>query len=482
MSHQTSIFKGAILTVTLRWTDRLIGFVSTLILARLLLPDDFGVVAMASMVILLADVFLNLGVNVALIQNHNATQDHYNTAWTLRLSQTILSCLIVSLFAPFAGQYFDDLRVVPVIQLISIHLVLNGMENIGVINFQKQMLFAHDFRFRLSKRLFGFVVTIVAAYFLRNYWALVIGTLAGSGLGVILSYLMHPMRPKFSFVKIKEIFSVSQWMLVNSIGQYFNNNAHKILVGRTNSTSVMGGYSLSDEIALMPTGELLSPINRVLFPAFSAVKTNLIELKKMYLLAQGVQTLIAIPASVGLMLVAHEAVYVLLGENWLFAVPFLKILVLANIFQAIITSGHYMIITLGYFRYAAMVTWFQVFIFIVLFITSNTSAAYEIATIRILSILIGFSLLIWLVMRVLPDLKLYEIIRTVIRPIIASLIMFFVVTGLNDYLTFNLEIVLFLKIFIGALVYFFSVLSFWILSGKPDGSEKYILKKVFLQK
>jgi O-antigen/teichoic acid export membrane protein len=445
-----------------------------------LTPDDFGVVAMAMLAILLADVFLNLGVNVALIQNHDAKQEHYDTAWTLRLLQTILSCIIVSVSAPFAAQYFNDTRVVLVVQVTSLHLIINGFENIGIINFQKEMLFVEDFRFRISKRFFGFIVTMVAAWCLRSYWALIIGTLAGSSFGALLSYVMHPMRPRISFSKVKEIFQVSQWMLINSVGRYCNLNLHKILVGRGADTSVMGGYSLADEISNMPSEELLAPISRVLFPAFSAVKHDLNELKRIFLLAQGVQVMVALPASVGLMLVAQEVVYVFLGEKWIFVVPFLKILVLANVIHAITTSGTYVMLTLGYFRQAAMTTWIQVMVFFLLFIFWDTSNPYDIATLRVASILSGFLLVLWLIKSSLPDLKMINMIQSVYRPLVSVIIMYYTVSFIDTVVHYDIFFILFIKIVIGMFVYTLSVVSFWLLFGRPEGAENYILHKLFL--
>ena len=102
----------------MRWTDRSIAFVSTLILARLLVPEDFGVIAMASLVIGLADVFFELGVNVALIQNRTPSQEHYDTAWTLRIIQTTLAAIVVVIAAPLAATYFNDPRVTLVVQVL----------------------------------------------------------------------------------------------------------------------------------------------------------------------------------------------------------------------------------------------------------------------------------------------------------------------------------------------------------------------------
>src|SRR5690606_22822899 len=113
----TSVLRGAVLTVGMRWTDRLIGLVSTLILARLLVPEDIGIIAMSSMVVALADMLLDLGVAAALIQNRDATREHFNTAWTIRLIQMCASALLVLLAAPLAGAWFDEPRVASVLQV-----------------------------------------------------------------------------------------------------------------------------------------------------------------------------------------------------------------------------------------------------------------------------------------------------------------------------------------------------------------------------
>ena len=123
---QTTIFASAILSVSLRWVDRLIGFISTLILARLLAPDDFGIIAMASLVVGLADVLLGLGVNVALIQNRHPTQAHYDTAWTLRLAQMTVAAGLVCLSAPQAEIYFNDPRISSVLFVMAASMAHEG--------------------------------------------------------------------------------------------------------------------------------------------------------------------------------------------------------------------------------------------------------------------------------------------------------------------------------------------------------------------
>ncbi|MEQ8659398.1 MAG: oligosaccharide flippase family protein, partial [Gammaproteobacteria bacterium] len=301
-----SVVHGTALAVTIRWVDRLLGVLSTIILARLLMPEDFGVVALASMAVAFATVLVDFGVNVALIQHNDPQQSHYDTAWTLRLLQMLFTALVLALAAPLIAGFFGDGRVAAVLAALAFGMFLSGLENIGIVAYQRNMQFGAEFNFLVSRRLIGFVVTIVAALLLRSYWALVIGVLVSRSAGVLLSYLMHPMRPRFSLAEFRDIFAISQWMLVRSIGAYLQNHAHKVFVGHYCSTATTGSYTLGDEIAAMPSSELLAPLNRVLFPSFARQKHDPAALKHLFLLALSMQTLLVVPASVGLAMVADR--------------------------------------------------------------------------------------------------------------------------------------------------------------------------------
>lgn len=479
-SQSDSVFKGAILTVAMRWADRSISFVSTLILARLLVPDDFGIIAMASVVVGLTDVLLDLGVNVALIRNREATADHYNTAWTLRLGQMCFSASLVFFCAGFAATYFKDGRIEAVLQVMSIGLILIGLENIGVINFQKEMRFHLDFRLAFTKRITGFIVTIITAWLTHSYWAMVIGTLASRSIGVILSYQMHPMRPRLSIAKIREIFSVSQWMLLNSVGNYLNHNLHNIMVGRRASATVMGGYSLACDISSMPTTEVLAPLNRVLFPALVRAKHDLVELKRVFLVAQSVQSLIGIPAGLGLALIAHEAVYILLGPKWAFVAPYIQILALANVVEAITTSSGYLMITLENIRNSVMVTWSKVIAFatIAAFFLPVTSAVYNLAWLRVAIMFGGLFLSFFMIARILKELSWLDISHSLFRPIVGTIVMSGLVLGIDTLIHLPLIPTLVIKITTGVVTYPLVVIGLWHLMGQPAGAESYLLTKI----
>lgn len=205
--QRKSVPESAILTISMRWSDRLLGIVSMVILARLLVPADFGIIVMASLVVGLVDVILDIGVITALIHNKNVDDEDYNTAWTLRFIQSCLVGFIIYFGAPYAADFYNNILVVDVLRVMALSVIIGGLENIGIVSFQKNMEFGKDFKFFFYKRITGFFITIIFAYILVSYWAMVIGALSSRIIGALLSYHMHPYRPKFQLSRLSAIWS-----------------------------------------------------------------------------------------------------------------------------------------------------------------------------------------------------------------------------------------------------------------------------------
>jgi lipopolysaccharide exporter len=470
---------GALLSIGMRWTDRMIGLGSTLILARLLTPDDLGIIAMATIAIGMIDIMLDLGVNITLIQNRDATSEHFDAAWTLRIIQSSLTALVVFLVAHPAAEYFRDPRVTEVMQILSFSIFIAGCENIGVVTFQKNMEFGLEFRFFFIKRIIAFLATIAAAWWLRNYWALVIGTLVSRFTGTTLSYMVHPMRPRPSFVRMKEILSFSSWILVRGIGNYLHTDLHRLIVGHRESSSIMGAYSLGGEIAAIPSTELLAPLSRVFFPAFVQVKHDAARLKRAYLLALGIQAMIGVPAGLGLALVANEVVLALLGDKWMAAAPFIQIIGIINIVTAISTSGGYLLLALGRAKVSAIYVWLQVVIFIAAAeLAIPDGDALAVAQLRLAVVALGLILYSVVISRAIPSLRLLERLGCTWRPLAASALMALALYEIPISSDLPVLIILFIKIFLGVTIYIVSIISLWLLSLRPSGTESYMLEKI----
>lgn len=473
------VVTGALFVFAIRWTGRLVGFASTLILARLLVPEDFGIVAMAYIVIGLADVLLDLGIGTALIQNKTPTQAHYDSAWTLGIAQSLFAMIFVACSAHWAATFFNEPRVVPVLLVLSLSFPLGALGNVGMVTYQKELRFDVEFKVVFAGKLATFMVTVAAAWITRSYWALIIGNLFGRVFGLVVSYIAHPMRPRLSIEKAREIFSFSQWVMAKNFVSFFENKTHQMVVGRRESAAQFGAYTIADEVAAMPTTELLAPLNRVLFPAFVRVKDDAEELKRVFLMAQAVQATIGIPAGVGMILVAPEAVSVLLGANWSAATPFLQAMALINVCQAVSTSGGYILLTLGHARLLTMYSAAQLALFgVVALVLMPSATAGDIAWIRLWVAGAGLLCMAFLIRTNLSNVTFHEMVKSLFRPVVGAACMFACVSALAPLMQFPPGLLLVVKIIFGALVYVGAVGLLWLLAGRPPGAEAYLLHNI----
>ena len=474
-----SVVRGALLVVGMRWTDRLIGFVSTLILARLLLPEDFGIVAMASIIVGLIATLLDLGVGSALIQNKHAAREEFDTAWTLRLMQAVFVALFIWLLAPFAAEYFRDPRVRDVVRVMAFTMLIGGFENIGIVSFQKNMEFGRDFQFFFFRRIPGFVVTIALAFWMHSYWAMVIGAVVGRTVGVGVSYLLHDYRPRFSMVRLKQFWSFSQWILIRNLGGYAQGELDKFLVGRRTDAATMGSYALADEIANMPGNELLAPLGRVLFPAFVSVADDSEKLRAMFCKAFGVQTLLALPAAVGLAMVAGDAVPVMLGERWLPVIPLVQTLALIVAFSALRHSGGYVLLALGKVSLQALIFWLLLGIFLFLAtIIFPDAGAQELAYLRLATSAFGSILFVALVTYYVEALRLSDFVKHAWRPVFSTAIMALALSVLPRFEFLAQILHLSLSIVFGAVIYASAIIILWRISGAQEGAETYLFEQM----
>jgi len=420
-----------------------------------------------------------LGVGSALVQNKAATRDDFDTAWTLRLIQAGFAAVIIWFAAPLAADYFRDPRVLDVIRLMCATILVSGFENIGIVAFQKNMEFGRDFQFFFFRRVAGFVVTIALALWWQSYWAMVIGALAGRSIGVVISYIIHDYRPQLSLVSLRKIWSFSQWILVRNLGSFGQMQTDKFLVGRRTDTSTMGGYTLAGEIAAMPTTELLAPLGRVLYPLFVDAASDPQRLRSAFCKALGIQSLVALPAGVGLFMVAGDAVLLLLGDRWLPTIPLMETLALISIFTAMTHSGSYLLLALGKVSLQAGLAWIQLMLLASLAILVFPDAgAQGIAYIRLATAAFGLFVFVALVLHYVKVLQLMDFISSAWRPLFSTGIMALVLSQMPRIAGVPLFVQLMLSIGAGAIVYVLSIILLWRVSACEEGAESYLLEQV----
>lgn len=460
----------------MRWAVRSIGLVSTVILVRLLAPEDFGLVAMSTLFIALLEVFTSFGVDMALIQRSDATRHHYDTAWTVRLMQVATVAVLVFGFAPFVAEYFDEPRVTSLTMFLSVGILLTGFENIGVVAFRKELDFAKEFRFMVFKKMASFVITIGLAFWLRSYWALAWGIVTGNIAAVIISYVMHPYRPRLSLSRFAELWSFSQWMLLRNIGMYLRKQLDSFLVARLFDTRQMGFYSVSKEVAELPTTDLVWPIARALFPGYAKMAHDPERLGRAFLNVLNTMALITIPLGIGLALVAEPLVRVALGERWTVIAPTLSWLALYGGVLTMSASVQSPLMAMGRMRRVASLVWFQLIIAAPVIFWAAKMGELEVIAQTQFALSLCLLPLFFFALTSIGLVSWKGLGAALWRPLLAGMTMALCLLLIPAEWSTSPVIELLVKVPIGAFVFLGSSYFLWRIAGQPDGAERLVLE------
>lgn len=456
----------------MRWAIRLIGLVSTIILARLLSPADFGLVAMAMIVIGFVDVLFDFGAQVYLIHKADAEDEDFHTAWTLRVLQGVAATALLLAISPLAVDYFEAPDLLPVFLSLAVQPFLLGLENIGIVRFQKDLQFGRDFRFNVSRKVITFCVTIAAAIAFRNYWALVIGTLTGAAAGTAISYIVHPFRPRFSLARISAVLTFSIWVLLRNLGAHLQNTLDRFLVGGRADASGLGVYTMASELASLPTYEFLVPLGRVLLPGIAIIQSDMARVRAAFQNALGAMVASALPMTIGIMLVAEDLVYLLLGSKWAPVIQPLQILAFVGMAFSLRFTVGLMLLGLGRIRIYTILVWLNLGAFAILAVVIFPEAKL-IGIALIQAGLAGIMMVLVLAEAVHERLATPGGLLTALwRPVIAAAAMAGVVLGIHPYLDVGHLGRLVIEAGLGAAVYGVVLFAAWWLARRPDGPEQ----------
>jgi O-antigen/teichoic acid export membrane protein len=308
-----------------RMVSRVLGVASTLVLAHLLMPADFGIVAMASVFAAIVNSFSELGLGTALVRHPRRDRSLFDTAWTMGVIRGLAIGVLLGLSAPLAAWWFDEPRVVSVVLTMAAISIAFGFQNIAVVEFQRDMRFDRQFIFLAVPRLLQVVAGVACAFWLRSYWALLIGIATGGFSGVAFSYVLHSYRPSFRLAEWREFAHFSLWTWAASLAGMVWARCDWFVLGPVVGPAGIGLYMLALETAILPVTELIGPAGDVLFAGFSEAQRRGAT---SHMAARVATTLLlfSAPITIAISASASHVVAALLGEKWAAAQPLIAIL------------------------------------------------------------------------------------------------------------------------------------------------------------
>ncbi|GLK45855.1 MULTISPECIES: lipopolysaccharide biosynthesis protein [Novosphingobium] len=336
---KVGVARGAAALGATRIATNLANLGALVVLARLLTPQDFGLVAICTTVLGVLVALTELSVGSALIQRDEVTPAHIDSAWTMSL---LRAALIAGGFAlasePLARLYGDD-RLAPLFVLSGITGALAGLTNPLVSLRMRAMNFRPMIMLQIVQKLSALAISVGLALWLRNYWAIVVGSAIGGALGTVLSYLVVPYRPRFTLSRSRDLLGFSSWLFLGQVMNVVNWRFDQLVIGLFLPTAQLGAYSMADNVSAIPSREATTPLVQTLFPSFARMQGDRARLRSAYQTAQGAIGIVALPIAVGFMLLADPMVRVALGQKWLITVPLIQVIGFSYALQTLVTGS-----------------------------------------------------------------------------------------------------------------------------------------------
>ena len=322
------VVQGGYWVSSFRLLNRALGFLRTIILARLLLPQDFGLLGMAMLAIAVLDILSQTGFNQALVQKKDPSRSDLNTAWTLSAIRGFLLFAALFIASPLIAGFFRTPDVEALVKVVAVSVLIGGFRNIGTVFFQKDLQLRRQFFFELSGTATDFLISVGLAFLLENVWALVYGGLAGNVVRLLFSYILHDYRPRIECNRqsFHTLFSFGRWILLSGMVYAALTQIDVFVVGRVLGPLALGYYQMSLMIAYLPSTELSSIVTQVMFPAYSMLQDDKEKLQRAYLGILQLTAFIVAPLYGFILLAAPEIVTLILGAKWRPIAPILQIL------------------------------------------------------------------------------------------------------------------------------------------------------------
>jgi O-antigen/teichoic acid export membrane protein len=333
--------KGITWVGAFRGFTRMIAFARTAILARILIPAQFGLFGITTLVLAFLEILVETGINVFLIQEKDNIDEYINTAWVVSITRGIIISSVIFLIAKPVSIFFKSPDSLNLLYLMALVPLIRGLINPSVVKFQKELRFKKEFWFKSTIFLFDAGVAVILALTIRSAISLVWGLIAGAILEVLLSFIYTRPIPKLRLetVKIKRIISRGKWMTGAGIFQYLFRQGDDAVVGRILGTSSLGLYQVAYKISSLPISEVADVIARVTFPVYMKISKDSKRFKNAFYKTILAVSVLVVPFGLVIFFFSREIILVILGDKWLEAVPVLKVLSIYGVIRAIINPS-----------------------------------------------------------------------------------------------------------------------------------------------
>lgn len=327
-----------------------IGLISFFILARLLTPSDFGIMAIVLMIPNVLNAVSETGLSIAALQRGGNIYPYLDQIWTIGVVRGTLIAIATFLGAPLIAHYLHAEEASLAISLGGLIVLIYNLSNVGVIFFSKDLDFKKVFIRNISRDGAYVLVAVIAAFFYRSYWSLFAAAVASYAVQTISTYLLHPYRPKISlhFRRLKDLVGYSKWVVWQRWLDELYGFIEPAVVARTTNISATGLYSKAKNMAAAAPGMLSPILNLVGFAAYAKIKDSPEKIRDGFLKSLDILFFFLVPVTTLIMFAGGKLILIFLGDKWLPMTNTFRILLLFYLVSSIIDLGCVLLGALGF--------------------------------------------------------------------------------------------------------------------------------------
>ncbi len=320
-------------TYTQQFGNQLIGFVVSLILARVLLPEEFGLIGMITVVVAVGNVLLDGGLTKSLIREPDCDQDDYSTVFSFHLFASIFIYLIVYLIAPFIADFYEQPELTAITRIYSLSIIITSFSVVQMARLTKIMDFKTLAIIAIPASIVGGVVGVGMAYTGFGVWSLVWSSLVTSTVSTVHLWIYSDWIPSIQFNKKKfqKHFNFGYKLTLSDFLNRIFNNIFLIVIGKYFSAAQLGFYTRAETMKQLPVVNITNALNKVTYPLFVTIQDDDVRLKRVYKKLMLMVMFIVTPILIFLAVLAEPVFVFLFTDKWLPAVPYFQILCITGI-------------------------------------------------------------------------------------------------------------------------------------------------------
>lgn len=333
MGLQKQTVSGLFWTFSQRFSVQLINFGVSIIMARVLLPADYGLIGMLAVFMAIGSSLMDSGLSSSLIRTPNADQKDYSTVFFINIIGSIIIYAILFLTAPFIASFYDQEILTPIIRVYTLSFIISAFVSVQSTRLTKEMNFKTQMKIQIPSVIGGGILGIVLALQDYGVWSLVWMNLFQSTLSAIQHWIYSGWRPNFLFDKerFKYHFNFGYKLTLSGLLDTIYNNIYNLIIGKFFPVAYLGYYTRAKSLQQLPVQNISTALNKVTYPLFSSIQHENVKLKMAYKkLMQQVLFWIA-PTMILLGVIAEPLIRFLLTEKWVPAVPYFQTLCAAGI-------------------------------------------------------------------------------------------------------------------------------------------------------